>query len=77
MKTQTALIIQSYKDANQLKFEHTEKGIELEHNLSDEQMRQLVEAEYGSSLTSTVDELFKVIMKNLVKSALEKAKSEA
>lgn len=76
MKLETAELLEKYHSSNRLKFVESEKGLELEYELSDEEKLELVHSEYGKSLTATVDELFVAIIKKLVKLAEVKAKQQ-
>lgn len=74
MKIQTAELLKKHLDNGSFEFVPSEKGLEFNYELSDDEVLAIVETEYGSSLTQPVDELFKVIVKKLVNNAIEKAK---
>jgi hypothetical protein len=77
MKQDTIDLLKSYLDQKKFEFAPTDDGLELKYELTDDEKLKLVELEYGTKLTGTVDELFVAIMKKLVKLAVEKAKEEA
>jgi hypothetical protein len=76
MKSETAALLEKFHLSNRLKFIESDKGLELEHDLSDEEKTHLVSLEYGKTLVGDVDGLFVKIIKNLVKLAAAKAKEE-
>jgi hypothetical protein len=76
MKPETANLLKSHLDQHRFKFVDSELGLELEHDFSDDEKKELVELEYGPKLVAPVDELFVAIMKKLIKLAVNKAKEE-
>lgn len=75
MKKQTAEKLLELNTAERLKFDFTDAGIELSHDLSDEELKELVELEYGQTQQSVL-ELFKCIIKEVVKTSIDYAKKE-
>jgi hypothetical protein len=69
MKPETANLLKSHLDQHRFKFVDSELGLELEHDFSDDEKKELVELEYGPKL-------FVAIMKKLIKLAVNKAKEE-
>jgi hypothetical protein len=74
LKAETKQLLEKFHSSKRFRFLDTEKGLEFEHDLTDEEKLELVTAEYGEKLTSGVDELFVVIVKKLVQLTVEKAK---
>lgn len=73
MKKETAELLQKYTTSGNMTFAPVDEGIEVKYNLSDAEILELVEAEYGNPVQD-VNELFTVIIKNVVKMALENVK---
>lgn len=73
MKIETATKLQEYSQSEKLKFTVVDSGIDVTYTLTDEEIQELVELEYGKTLQS-VPELFKCILAKVVKLAVEKAK---
>lgn len=71
MKQQTADKLRSFLPRFQ--FDFTEKGLEINHDLTDSEILDIVEQEYGTN-PQNVDSLFHIIMKKAVKLAVENAK---
>lgn len=76
MKTETAALLEKFHLSSRLKFIASEKGLELEHDLTDQEKLELVTTEYGNTIVGNIDGLFIKIMKNLIHLAAEKAKIE-
>lgn len=73
MKKETAELLQKYSTSGNLTFAPVSEGIEVKYDLSDAEILELVETEYGKPVQD-VNELFTVIIKKVVKLALENAK---
>lgn len=73
MKIETAKKLQELSD--RLKFEIVDEGIDVTYDLTDEEIRELVELEYGQTKQDVV-ELFKCILKKVIKLSVEKAKED-
>lgn len=71
MKQETLHKLAQLTSQKRLQFEDVAEGLAVNHDLSDEEMTELVHLEYGETSQSK-EELFKCICKKLVKSALEK-----
>ena len=71
MKQETLLKLQELTQNSRLQFEDVAEGLAVNHDLSDSEMLELVQIEYGT-ITQPVEELFAVICKKLVRQALEK-----
>lgn len=71
MKKQTAETLQKYLP--RFSFEFTEKGLEIDYDLTDSEILDIVEQEYGTN-PQNPDTLFQIIMKKAVKLAVENAK---
>lgn len=76
MKVETAQLLQNYINDNRLHFADVDNKLELHHDLTDEEKSHLVHIEYGTSLTSSVDELFITIIKKVIQLAIETAKAQ-
>lgn len=75
MKYQTAQFLKEHQKLGNLKFNLTEEGIELEHNLSGDDITAIVEAEYGETAQDK-NELFLAIIRKLVRMGLDKVKAK-
>lgn len=76
MKPETAALLKKFHNSKRLQFLSTERGLELDHDLSDEEKLELVQNEYGNSLTGSVDDLFVVIIKKIVRMASDKVRQD-
>lgn len=76
MKKATADLFKQYLEDKKFAIEPTELGLEFRHDLTDDEIRTIVETEYSKSLTQSVDDLFLVIIKDLIKTGLEYAKAD-
>ena len=76
MKQQTADLIKKHFDNNRFEFAPVDSGLSFNHDLSDDEIIELVQSEYGTSLTQSTDELFKVILKKLMNMGIEHAKKD-
>lgn len=76
MKPETAALLEKFHKSGRFQFIGSELGLELEHDLADEEKMEVVQAEYGTSLTGTVDDLFVAIMKKVVRLTGHKVKKE-
>jgi N-methylhydantoinase B/oxoprolinase/acetone carboxylase alpha subunit len=70
MKSETAAKLKELVQSQRVKFEATEKGIEVDFDLTDEELREFVELEYGQT-TQDVVQLFQCILKTAIKLARE------
>lgn len=75
MKKETIALLEKFHDFKRYKFVDSDKGLELEHDLTDEEKMELVTAEYGKSPLD-VDALFIKIMRQLIGLAAKQAKIE-
>jgi hypothetical protein len=75
MKPQTLQLLKKHLD--RFKFDTSPEGLNFEHDLSDDEIKEIVESEYGTTLTGSVEELFIAIIKKLIKQGMEHAKKEA
>lgn len=73
MKTETAQKLKELIENNRIEFEDVPEGLAVNHDLTDAELEQFVQLEYGQ-ITQPVVELFTVICKKAVKLAMEKAK---
>ena len=72
MKPETSALLLAHYIDKKFHFFASEAGLELDHKLTDDEVKELVELEYGKTLTAPVTELFVVIMKKLARSASDK-----
>lgn len=70
MKIETLKKLQELVNAKRLEFSDVPEGLAVNHDLSDEELKELVELEYGQVTQSVVD-LFTVMCKKLLKDALK------
>lgn len=77
MKLDTANLLKAHLENKKFEIIPVDEGISFEYELTDEEILGIVEAEYGSSITQPVPDLFKVIVKDLLKTAVEFAKKES
>lgn len=71
MKALTVKKLKQLMDENKLKFTDTEKGLNVDFALEDEELKEIVELEYGPTNQDVV-QLFQCIVKKLVQTALSK-----
>jgi hypothetical protein len=71
MKAVTVKKLKELMDQNRLKFSDTDKGISVEFDLEDEELREIVEIEYGQTSQDVV-QLFQCVVKKLIQNALGK-----
>lgn len=76
MKFQTAELFQSHLNSHRFEIAAKESTLEFNHNFTDEEIQELVEAEYGTSITQSVPDLFRVIVKELLKMGIDFAKKD-
>lgn len=76
MKSQTAELFKKHLTDHRFEIEGKEKSLEFKHDFTDAEIQELVEAEYGTSITQSVPELFRVIVKELLKMGIEFAKKD-
>lgn len=76
MKPETSALLLAHYVNQKFHFFASEAGLQLDHNLTDDEMKELVELEYGKTLTAPVNELFVVIMKKLARSASDKVRQD-
>lgn len=76
MKLETANLLKAHLENKKFEITPAEGGISFEYDLTDDDILEIVEAEYGTSITQPVPDLFKVIVKDLLKTAVEFAKKE-
>lgn len=76
MKADTATLLDKFRSARRFKFVDTDNGLELEHDLTDEEKFQLVQAEYGNFIAGNEDALFVRIMQKMTRLTTERAKNE-
>ena len=70
MKKQTLELLLKHITTGRIEFSDVDEGLAVEHDLTDDELRELVELEYGTT-SQSVDELFKVLCKKLLKEALK------
>jgi hypothetical protein len=73
VKIQTLEKLHEFVNDNRIEFTEDPKGLAVKYDLSDEELSELVQIEYGQTSQSVV-ELFTVMCKKLVKIALEQEK---
>ena len=73
MKKQTAAKLKELLDNEKIVFSDSGTDIVVNYDLTNEELRELVEIEYGQTQQSVV-ELFTVLCKKVVKLAYEKTK---
>lgn len=71
MKKQTAETLQKYLP--RFSFALETEGLKIDHDLTDEEILEIVESEYGST-SQNVENLFHIIMKKAVKMAVENSR---
>ena len=71
MKPETLTKLKLFIDQNRIELRESSEGLAIDFDLTDEELSQFVELEYGQTKQNVV-ELFKCIVKKAVKSALEK-----
>jgi hypothetical protein len=76
MKPETIKLLEKFHTSKRFEFSEAPEGLSLDHDLTDAEKLELVEAEYGKTLSAPVDKLFVAIMKKLIQSAIEKAKAD-
>lgn len=76
MKLETANLLKTHHEAGKFEFESKDSQIEFQHDLSDSDILEIVESEYGKSIVQPVPDLFRAIIKGLLKTAIEFAKKE-
>lgn len=76
MKPETAALLKKLLEEKKFRFIDSDLGLELEYEFTDEEKRELVEAEYGTSLTAPIDELLIVVMKKLARAASDKVRQD-
>lgn len=75
MKQSTAELLKKHLDKGSFEFVPSDSGIEFTYELTDDEVKEIVESEYGTSLTAPVDELFKAVIKKLIKAGVDHAKA--
>lgn len=70
MKPSTAEKLKELVQSQSVTFTASDKGIEVDYTLTDEELREFVELEYGQTSQNVVD-LFKCILKEAIKLAKE------
>lgn len=75
MKKETAELIQKYTQSGKITMESVEEGLKIESDLTDDQVLELVQLEYGNS-PQNVDALFDVILRKVGKMAIDYAKTQ-
>jgi hypothetical protein len=75
MKKATADLFQQHLAAKKFTFQPSNLGLELRHDFTDAEILEIVEAEYSKTLTQSVDQLFELIVKDLINTGLEYAKA--
>lgn len=76
MKSETLSLLKQHLDAGKFEFVPVESGIQFDYELSDDEVKDIVEKEYGANFVGPVEELFKVIVKKLISIGIEHAKKE-
>lgn len=74
MKTTTAQLLKKHLEDQRFEFNITDNNVEFTHNFNDDEILELVQSEYGTSLTQPVDELFKALIKRVIKIGVDHAK---
>ena len=77
MKLETAQLLSAHLEQKRFSVTPKEDQLEFSYDLSDDEILAIVETEYGTSITQSVPDLFRVIVKDLMKSAIEFAKKDA
>ena len=76
MKFETAQLLKAYLQEQRFSITPKDGNIEFDHDFTDEEIQAVVEAEYSETITQPVDELFKVIIRDLLKMGIEFAKKD-
>lgn len=76
MKIETANLLKQHLEDKKFEIKPTDKGLEFNYELSDGEVLEIVEAEYGKSIVQPVPDLFKIIVKDLLKLGIEYAKKD-
>lgn len=75
VKKETILKFQEYLSQDKLELNSTDTGISVDYDLTDDELKELVELEYGQTSQDVV-QLFTVLCKKLVKIGIDYAKNE-
>lgn len=67
MKPETAELLKKHLSDNKFELAPSPEGLAFNYELTDDEVTKIVEAEYGPNLVGSVDELFKTIVKKLIK----------
>lgn len=76
MKAETVKLLENFHSSKRFNFIDSDKGLEMEHDLTDQEKQNLVETEYGKTIVGSVDDLFVKIMRNVIRLAVKQAKHE-
>ena len=76
MKFETTQLLKAYLQEQRFSITPKDGNIEFNHDFTDEEIQSVVEAEYSETITQPVDELFKVIIRDLLKMGIEFAKKD-
>lgn len=76
MKYETAQLLKAYLQEQRFSITPKDGNIEFDHDFTDEEIQAVVEAEYSETITQPVDELFKVIIRDLLKMGIDFAKKD-
>lgn len=77
MKPETLELLKAHQDKDNFTVEFKESDLHFLYTLTDSEVREIVEAEYGPSITQSQDELFRVIIKKLLQMGIEYAKANS
>lgn len=76
MKPETAALFKKHLDNDKFAFIPSENGLAFNYELTDDEVLEIVNAEYGPELVGDVEDLFKSIVKKLVKLGAEHASTQ-
>lgn len=74
MKTETLAHFQKHLENKRFEITFAKSSLQFDHDFSDDEILEIVSAEYGNSLTQSVSALFEVIVKKLMRTGVEYAK---
>jgi hypothetical protein len=77
MKSETAHLLKKHFEAGKFTFAPIDTSVQVDYDLSDAEVKEIVETEYGTALSGPVEDLFKVIVKKLLSLGIEHAKKSS
>jgi hypothetical protein len=75
MKPETLALLKKHQDDKDFSAEFIDGKLHFNYTLTDEELKNIVEAEYGTSVTQSYADLFEAIVKKLIKMGIEYAKA--